>query len=255
MSKLKKVISSFFEEYALLMRSCHPFVIAMLFISVIGMNLLANKSINTGLDWLALDCGIILSWLCFLAMDITTKRYGLKAGNILAITALVVNLFVALIFFIASIIPGEWSQSYVEGSEAVLNNAFDETFKGTWYIILGSSVAFIVSAIINNVLNWSLGKLFKRNPDGFVAFASRTYISTMIGQFVDNLVFALIVSRNFFGWTYIQCLTCATTGAVAELLFEIVFSPLGYRFCRYLEKHKIGEEWLEYQQEKKADLL
>ena len=63
MSKLKKVISSFFKEYALLMRSCHPFVIAMLFISVIGMNLLANKSINTGLDWLALDCGIILSWL------------------------------------------------------------------------------------------------------------------------------------------------------------------------------------------------
>ena len=31
-------------------------------VSVIVMNLLANKSIDTGTTWLALDCGIIFSW-------------------------------------------------------------------------------------------------------------------------------------------------------------------------------------------------
>ena len=254
MSKIKTTLASFFKEYVLLLRTCPPLLTSLLFISIIGMNLLANKSISTGLDWLALDCGILLSWLCFMTMDITTKRYDLKAANMMAVTALIVNLFVALIFFFVSLIPGEWSQSYVEGSEAILNKAFDETFKGTWYIILGSSVAFIVSAIVNNVLNWSLGKLFRKNPNGFVAFASRTYVSTMVGQFVDNLVFALLVSKIFFGWSYLQCVTCAATGAVCELLFEIAFSPLGYRYCRYLEKHKIGQEWLEYQQMKKAGI-
>ena len=254
MSKLKRVVASFFQEYTLLMRCIHPLAMAMLFISVIGMNLLANKSINTGLDWLALDCGFILSWMCFLAMDIITKRYGLKAANIMAVTALLANLVLAFIFFLASIIPGEWSQSYVPGSEEVINNAFNETFKGTWFIILGSSVAFIVSAVVNNVLNWSIGRLFSRNPDGFVAFAARTYISTMIGQFADNLIFAFIVSKFFFGWSWVQCVTCAATGAVAELLFEVVFSPIGYRYCRYLTKHKVGEEYIEYQLEKKGDV-
>ena len=50
----------------------------------------------------------------------------------------------------------------------------------------------------------------------------------MIGQFVDNLVFAFMVSFVFFAWTPLQCVTCALTGAIVELLFEIIFSPLGY---------------------------
>ena len=252
MSKFRNTIVSFLKEYTFLFRQMHPLAMVMLFISVIGMNLLANKSIATGLDWLALDCGFILSWLCFLAMDIITKRYGLKAANMMAIAALLANLALALIFFLASIIPGEWSQSYVEGSESVINNALNETFKGTWYIILGSSIAFIVSAIVNNVLNWSIGKMFRRNPNGFLAFATRTYVSTAIGQFVDNLLFAFIVSKIFFGWSVTQCITCAATGAIAELLFEVVFSPLGYRYCLYLEKYHVGEEWIEYQREKKG---
>ncbi len=255
MSKIKKGLAAFFGEYALLMRQIHPLVLAMLFIAIIGMNLLANKSINTGLDWLALDCGIILSWMCFLAMDIITKRYGLKAANMLAVTALIANLFLALIFMAASFIPGDWGESFsVAGSEATVNNALNATFRGTWYVILGSSVAFIVSAIVNNVLNWSLGKLFKKNPDGFLAFACRTNVSTMIGQFVDNLLFAFIVSRNFFGWSTVQCITCATTGAIAELLFEVVFSPLGYRYCRYLEKYQVGQAWIEHLEEKKVGM-
>lgn len=44
-----------------------------------------------------------------------------------------------------------------------------------------------------------------------------------------NLIFALIVSHNFFGWTLTQCIMCAFTGAIVELLCEIVFSPLRLR--------------------------
>ena len=98
-------------------------------------------------------------------------------------------------------------------------------------LILGSSVAFIASALLNNRLNEAIGKLL-RNGTGFGVFALRSYASTFLGQFADNLIFALLVSRTFFGWTLVQCLTCALTGAVAELLFEVLFSPLGYRLSR-----------------------
>jgi uncharacterized PurR-regulated membrane protein YhhQ (DUF165 family) len=65
--------------------------------------------------------------------------------------------------------------------------------------------------------------------DNFLSFIIRSYVSTIIGQIVDNLTFALIVSHVFFGWTLMQCISCAVAGAVIELLCEAVFSPLGYQ--------------------------
>ena len=210
-----------------------PLIVSLLILSVVGMNLLANKSINTGVDWLALDGGIVFSWLTFLSMDILTHCYGPRVSTALSFLALAMNLLMALFFFIASSIPGVWGESFVDGSEAVINRALDGTFGGTWFVLLGSSVAYAISAAVNNFLNYGVGKLL-RDKQGFGSFALRAYISTFLAQLADNLVFALLVSRLFFGWTLLQCFTCALTGAVMELLFEVLFSPLGYRMSRQI---------------------
>ncbi|MCR5090239.1 MAG: VUT family protein [Oscillospiraceae bacterium] len=223
---MKKSIS----EFRMLLNGAPPILLSLLILSVVGMNLLANKSIETGVSWLALDCGILLSWLTFLSMDVLTRCFGPRAATLASFTALLINLFMALIFYLASLIPGVWGESFVDGSEAVINTALNHTLGGTWFIILGSSVAFAASAVLNNFLNYGIGKLL-REDRGFGAFALRSYVSTFLAQFADNLIFALLVSRMFFGWTMVQCLTCALTGAVLELLFEIVFSPLGYRMA------------------------
>ena len=220
---MKKAMSDFRN----LLQSVPPLVVSMLFLSIVGMNLLANKSIDTGVEWLALDCGILFSWMTFLSMDILTQGYGPRAATQLSVLALGMNLLMALIFFAASRIPGVWGESFVEGSEEILNTALNNTFGGTWFIILGSSIAFLTSALVNNFLNYGVGRLLKGRR-GFGGFAVRAYVSTFIAQFVDNLVFALLVSKIFFGWTFVQCFTCALTGAVLELLFEVIFSPLGY---------------------------
>ena len=151
-----------------------------------------------------------------------------------------INLALAFIFFLASRIPGVWGESFVEGSEGVINSALDNTFAGTWFIILGSSVAFIVSALINNFMNHGIGLLLNRQIS-FGTFALRSYVSTFIAQFADNLIFALIVSRTFFGWTLLQCFTCALTGAVLELLFEVFFSPVGYRISKRIIDERAKE--------------
>lgn len=223
------------SEIGRLMGEVPPIVLTLLVLSVVGMNLLANKSINTGVEWLALDCGILLSWLTFLCMDVLTHCYGPRAATAMSVVALVVNLMMALVLFVASRVPGVWGESFVAGSEQIINQALDNTIGGTWFIILGSSVAFMVSAIVNNFLNYGIGTWLKRNS-GFGAFALRSYVSTFIGQFTDNMVFAFLVSRTFFGWTPLQCLTCALTGAVLELLFEVFFSPVGYRIACHLTR-------------------
>ena len=242
MSKLTEYIKKEQKETSMLLRCIPATVVTLFVVSVICMNLLANKTLLQ-IDWIALDGGILISWLSFMCMDIITKHFGPKASNKISVLAAMINLLTCLIFFVASIIP----------SNASDYSAFDGIFGGTWFILLGSTVAFLASAVINNMLNWSIGRAFKKNPDGKFAYAMQSYISTFIGQFCDNFIFSVIVFVGFapvfwdgFHWTILQCAMCALTGAVAELIMEILFSPLGYKIVTNWRKKNIGCEYLEY---------
>ena len=225
-----------FKETVLLLRTIPSVVVALFVVSVITMNLLANKTLIQT-EYLALDGGILVSWLSFMCMDIVTKHFGPKAATRLSIFAMIVNLLVCLIFYIVSIIP----------SQADDYSKFNEIFGGTWFILLSSSIAFLCSAIINNVMNWVIGKAFKKNPDGKLAFITRSYVSTFIGQFFDNLIFAMLTFMLFapifwdgFHWTFIQCVTCSLIGAGFELILEVVFSPFGYWVIPIPGKNALG---------------
>lgn len=238
-----KTHTNLFAELKLLLRSIPSLTVTIFITATISMNLLANKSINLPFSWLALDCGIIVSWIIFLCMDMVTRRFGPKAATMLSGVSIAVNLGMCLIFFLGSKISGTWGESYVDGAESSINTALNHTFGGTWYVLLGSTIAFFVSAVVNNFINWYIGKLIKKDR-GFAVYACRTYISTGIGQFIDNLLFALIVSHNFFGWTLTQCIMCAFTGAIVELLCEVIFSPIGYRISNKWKEEGVGAGYL-----------
>ncbi len=231
-----------YHQIKILLRSIPATIVTLFTVSVVCMNLLANKTLLQ-LDWIALDGGILISWLSFMCMDIITKHFGPKASTMISLHAVAINLLTCLIFFVASIIP----------SNASDYSAFDGIFGGTWFVLLGSTLAFLSSALINNLLNHAVGKCFSKNPDGKLAYAMRSYVSTFIGQFFDNFIFSVIVFVFFapifwdgFCWTVLQCATCALTGAVAELIMEIIFSPMGYRITNNWKKHNVGKEYIEY---------
>jgi uncharacterized integral membrane protein (TIGR00697 family) len=231
-----------FQEFQILMRSIPATVVTLFVVSVICMNLLANKTLLQ-LDWIALDGGILISWLSFMCMDIITKHFGPKASNRISILAAGINVLTCLIFFVAASIP----------SNADDYSAFNGIFGGTWFILLGSTIAFLFSAALNNTLNFLIGKNINKNPDGKFAYAMRTYISTFVGQFLDNFLFSLIVFVGFapifwdgFHWTVLQCATCALTGAIAELIMEILFSPIGYRVSKKWKANNVGKDYLDY---------
>ena len=138
--------------------------------------------------------------------------------------------------------PEKFGTGIIDGVVAseTANNA---TIGGTWYVVFGSSLAMLVSAVVNSTLNQSLGRMLKKN--NFASFAFRSYVSTGVGQFIDNLVFAIVVSHTFFGWTWVQVLMCSLTGAVAELLCEVFLSPVGYKVVRGWERENVGAEYLE----------
>lgn len=242
MSKLNVWLKKEKEETVILLRCIPSTVVSLFVVSVVCMNLLANKTLLQ-LDWIALDGGILISWLSFMCMDIITKHFGPKASTKVSILASAINILTCLIFFVASAIPSNVSDY----------SAFDGIFGGTWFILLGSTIAFLSSAALNNMLNWSIGLAFQHNPDSRLAWNMQTYISTFIGQFFDNFLFSLIVFVGFapifwdgFHWTVLQCVTCALTGAAAELIMEILFSPIGYRIVTNWKKNSVGKEYLDH---------
>ena len=242
MSKLKTFITNEIQDYKVLLRNVPPLVMIFFVTTIIVMNLLANKEL-LNVSWLALDCGFTVSWASFLCMDMLTKRFGGKAAAKLSILATGINLLVCLVFYLISLIPGNWGQFY-NYNDQIVNDVINNTIGGTWYVLLGSTVAFIVSSVVNSVINTGVGKLLKTNT--FKTFAARSYISTAIGQFVDNFIFAMIVSHTFFGWSMKQVIMCSLTGAIAELLAEVIFSPLGWKVCKKWEKDNIGINYLQY---------
>ena len=244
--KIKEKIQREREELSILLKSIPAITVTLFVVSVICMNLLANKTLLR-LDWIALDGGILISWLSFMCMDIITKHFGPKASNSVTVLAAMINLLTCLIFFVASVIPSTVNDY----------SAFDSIFGGTWFVLLGSTVAFLASAVINNILNHMIGGCFRKNPNGKLAYAMRTYVSTFIGQFFDNFIFSIIVFVFFapifwngFCWSVLQCTTCALTGAVAELIMEILFSPVGYKITKKWKNENIGKEYFEYMERK-----
>ena len=237
-----KWLNDEFKLTIILLRSIPAAVVALFVISVIAMNILANKTL-VQTDYLALDGGILISWLSFLSMDVVVKHFGPKASNRMSVFAILVNLLVCLIFFIVSIIP----------SNADDYTAFNSIIGGTWFILLSSTIAFFCSALINNFLNFTVGKLFKNNPDGKLAFFTRSYVSTFIAQFLDNFIFSILTFLVFapifwdgFHWTFLQCLTCSLLGALLELVMEAIFSPIGYLITKNWKKNNIGEQYFNY---------
>ncbi len=230
-----------------LFRSIPSPIPALFVISVVTMNILANKTL-VQTEYFAADAGILVSWLSFLCMDVVTKHFGPGAATKLSVFALASNLLVSLIFFVAAVIPTPG----VDADYTALNTVLG----GTWFILLSSSIAFIASALINNFLNFAVGRLFRANPDSRPAFFVRSYVSTFIGQFADNFIFAILTFTVFapifwdgFRWTFIQCVTCSLLGAFLELVMEIVFSPLGYFICRRWKRDGVGDSYFALRRE------
>ena len=242
MKKVGQLFKNGWADFKMLLRNVPSYVIAIFVLSVVCANLMANKEL-VSYRYVALDCGFVFSWIMFLCMDVICKRWGPKASIKISVMAIVFNLVVTLSFFLLSKAPGMWGEFYTTENPDV-NEALNKTFGGSWYVVLGSALASLVSSVVNALLNWGVGRTFRK--DNFFSFAARTYVSTIIAQFVDNLIFATVVSKIFFGWTWTQVFICSAIGAVCELLCEVLFSGLGYRIVKKWEEENVGQEYLDH---------
>lgn len=207
------------------MKKIHPLVLTVLVLSVVSMNLLANKELIRT-EWVALDCGFILSWIPFLIMDAVCRAHGGRTAAGISLLAIGINLILFAVFKLIMLTPGMWGAYYDTGMTEV-NDALNRTIGGSSWIVMGSAVAMAASSLTNSGVNMAVASLLRK--DNYGAFAVRSFVSTAVSQFVDNLVFALLVSVPLFGWNMKQALMCSAVAAGFELCVEIAFSAFGYK--------------------------
>jgi uncharacterized PurR-regulated membrane protein YhhQ (DUF165 family) len=122
--------------------------------------------------------------------------------------------------------------------------------------VVGVSLfAFIVSSGVDILSNITIGKWMrnskafkgqdgKRSIKGFFVYFTRAYTSTFLSQLTDNIVFQFIAYNFLFAWFYgfsnapgallfngkvqLGLFIGALVGAVAELIMELAFAPIGY---------------------------
>lgn len=251
---MKEKIKSLVKDYKLLLRSVPAWIVVAFVLSVILMNVLATIALVNE-AWIAVDAGILLSWLTFLTMDCICRRFGAKAANKLTVFAIICNLFFVLLFngllLIVTHVP------YIANLNGWFNLAPDGdgflvVLAGNWKVLLSSTLALIISAVAQNLLNRAVNKLAIKYElkDSFKKFAVISYTSTFIGQWVDNLVFAIMAHLVFCIWgaplSLVACLiTLPLIGAIVELLCEVIFSPLGYKIVKGWERDNVGVEYVE----------
>ena len=171
MKHIKQVVA----DYKLLLDNVPALVTVFFVISTVIMNLAASKIIFNAMN-VAVTGGFILSWAPFLAMDTVTKRFGARASIMLNILSAVFNVFTVIFLWIVAAIPTE--TPYPE---------FNYIFSGVWFIVVSSTLAFVISGVVNSLLNAAIGKLFKKTS--LIEFIARSYVSTFVGQAIDNFLF------------------------------------------------------------------
>lgn len=242
-----------FHDWKMLLRSI-PGVVTMLFImATITMNLAANKIVWSGINingtpFVSITGGLFLSWAVFLVMDIITKTYGTKAAIKLTVLGALVNAIAVIFLALIALFPANYPYPGASTHfDTLLGFEAGEASPQPWQILIASTVAYIASGILNAIINGLFGKMFKNNPDGKLAFYCRSYVSTMVGQFVDNFIFAGLAFAVFAKfYTFTTLIGIALFGALLELVCEVVFSPVGFRICKKWQSEGVGKDYFEY---------
>ena len=206
MEKKNKVLNIMFGIYAA---------------AIIIQNILATKQIDITI--FTVTTGILVSPIVFIIQDIIAELYGYKDAKKMVLLGFIMNFVGVLLFTLAIKLP----------SSAFWNNqeAFSTILGTTFRISIASFTAYIIGSLTNSKVMVKLKEKFPKSL--FV----RAITSTIVGQFLDNAVFAFI---GFLGILPIPAiLSMVAGGTIFEVLYEIIFYPIT-KLCITKIKKYIG---------------
>ena len=193
------------------------FFMAVYAVFTVVQNLFEMKTLGTSAFAFA-GGGILLSWATFMIMDITTELFGKKETMKIYTFAGLINLFIVVLSQVVILIPGVYPEQ---------NAAFAQIFSNGVRTALSSFTAFWFGNFVNMQIMIKLKS--KSNSNSKFLLFIRAVVSTIFGQFVDNLLFATLafapIGLSLFETSWTAILTTSSFGTFMETIIESCFVP------------------------------
>jgi hypothetical protein len=168
---------------------------------------------------MAFDGGTLLFPVSYIFGDILTEVYGFRASRRVIWTGFTALAATSLVFLVLRVLPGEAAWEGYAGQEA-----YDAILGGmsSGGIALASLLGYWAGEFANSAV---LSRM-KVLTDGKALWA-RTIGSTLVGEFIDTIVFVLVASAaGVFGWELFLSLT--VTNYLFKCAVEAAMTPATY---------------------------
>lgn len=192
------------EKYVKLLTVLYAFYAG----SVIAMNIMATKQFD--LWQFTVTTGILVSPIAFIIQDVATEIFGFREAKRMIMTGFIVMLAATLLYQLAIVIP---PSQYWDNQEA-----FVSILGTTLRIAVASLSAYFVGSLMNA---WMMDKLRERYEEQLFF---RLISSTVVGQVLDNLIFATVAFTGILPGTAIASMVIG--GTIFETVYEIILYPV-----------------------------
>ena len=179
--------------------------------SLIASNIITNKQFDVPFIGWAITCGSVCVPLSYIVDDILAEVYGFRTARRVIYIGFVMNAIAVAYFQIAIAIPG--TETFTAQS------AFETVLGATWRTTLASFVAYFFGSLANAKV---MDVLHVRNGESRLAL--RCILSTVIGEFLDMAIFAVMAFAGVLPWEVIGQMV--VTNSCAKIAVEVVLYPI-----------------------------
>ncbi len=209
--------------YAPIRRGYYDIFVALFVAFLLLSNIAATKLIDAGP--LIFDGGALLFPLTYVIGDVLSEVYGFKAARKAIVLGFIASIVASATFYLVQIAPPAAEYENQVAFEAVLGVVPRFVFASLCGYIFGQFLnAYVLTAIKNR---WGERHLW-----------ARLIGSTVVGEFVDTILFCIVAWYGVVSWGTILNLTA--TGVVYKVLVEVALLPVTYAVINWTKKNEPG---------------
>ena len=173
---------------------------------------------------LQLTGGVVIFPVSYIVNDVLTEVYGYKKAHLVIWIALALSAFVALMSQLVTMLP---APMYPE------NQAIADSFNSLFRLVPRTTVASLLAFVVGSTLNALVMSKMKVATKG-KGFCLRAIASSLVGEFMDSLVFFPIV---FIGtMPFKGVVTIMLTQVVVKTLYEMLILPVTSRVVKKVKE-------------------
>ncbi len=191
-----------------------------LFVAVLLISNIASTKI-VSIGPFTFDGGTLLFPIVYIFGDVVTEVYGFKGSRRIIWTGFFALFLMSIVIWIVGLIPPApgWN----------LQGAYESILMFAPRIAIASMIAYCLGEFTNSYILSRMKNLTKGRH-----LWARTIGSTVLGEFVDTVVFCMLA---FWGVVPGQLLlTIIISNYVFKVLFEVLATPLTYKVVSYYKE-------------------